>query len=85
VVHPLGVELQQPRGTPVLLRQLAELSNGRYLGQVDGLPDLPFNPARVLRVNWSQDIELWNRWWSLALVVVLLALEWIARRRFGHF
>ncbi len=38
----------------------------------------------MLHVNWRQDVELWNHWWSLLLLVVLFGLEWGLRRRWGY-
>jgi len=85
LVEAAGPETQHLQATDVLLKQLAQLSGGRYLTGVDALPDLPFMQPRVVRTNWQRDIELWNRWWWLAAVLAFLASEWVVRRRFGHF
>jgi uncharacterized membrane protein len=84
LVEPAGQEEAEPEATPNLLRQLAERSGGAYLGQASALPDLPFREPRVLHVNWRKDVELWSRWWSLAVAILLLGLEWVLRRRFGY-
>ena len=82
--EPAGQEEAEPEATPALLRQLAEATGGRYLGQASKLPDLPFRDPRVLHVNWRKDVELWSRWWSLAVCIVLLGVEWLLRRRYGY-
>ncbi|MBK6849945.1 MAG: hypothetical protein IPG96_21215 [Proteobacteria bacterium] len=77
-----GRELQARDG---VLRELSQRSGGQFLGAVSTLPALPWRPSQVLHVNWRHDVELWNSPYTLVLVVLLLGLEWTARRRFGHF
>jgi hypothetical protein len=84
LVEPGGREEREPRATATLLRGLSDATGGKYLGQVGSLPDLPLREPRVLHVNWRKDLELWSRWWYLALAILLLGLEWIARRRYGY-
>jgi hypothetical protein len=65
------------------LRRLARDSGGQYVRASDA--------ARVL--TWLDDSakqeaepelrDLWNRPWTLALVVFLLCTEWTLRRRWG--
>lgn len=85
LVEASGVEQQQPESVSTMLEHLAAVSGGRFVGQVERLPDLPFREPKVVRVNWTRDRELWNGWWGLAIAVLLLGLEWVARRRFGHY
>ncbi len=84
LVEPAGQEEADPAATPALLQQLAATTGGRYLGQAPALPDLPFREPRVLHVNWRKDLELWSRWWSLGVCILLLGLEWMLRRRYGY-
>ncbi|MBK8479849.1 MAG: hypothetical protein IPL40_01520 [Proteobacteria bacterium] len=77
-----GRELQARDG---VLRELSESSGGLFLGAASSLPALPLRPSDVLHVNWRRDLELWNSPWTLIVIVLLLGLEWTARRRFGHF
>ena len=84
LVDPAGQEESEPEATPSLLRQLSKATDGLYLGQASVLPDLPFREPRVLHVNWRKDVELWSRWWSLGICILLLGLEWLLRRRYGY-
>jgi uncharacterized membrane protein len=84
LVEPAGPEERKPRATPELLKQLSEVTSGKFLGQVAELPELTFRDPRTVRVNWRRDVELWSRWWTLLACVLLLALEWLVRRRYGY-
>ena len=83
LVGGADVEMTDPRlNTPVLAR-LAAASGGRVLaaGQTSELLEsLRSNvPAAALAVRR----DLWHNGWSLLAIVVLLAGEWILRRRWG--
>jgi hypothetical protein len=84
LVEAAGLELEQPRATPILLQRISEQTAGRYLGNIDSLPDLPFRDPRILRVNWRRNEEIWRQWWWLLGVLFLLAAEWAVRRRMGY-
>ena len=85
LVEPAGPELREPAARPSLLKALAEVTGGQYLGQTSILPgDLKLQTPRVLQANWRKDLALWSRWWSLALAVLLLGLDWLLRRRYGY-
>jgi len=64
-----------------ILRKMAEVSGGRYL-EVRDLPALaavlPLKPA-TRTVN--DERELWDRWFVLAIVLLLGGIEWLVRRR----
>ncbi len=70
-----------------LLSQIANRSGGRYLSPAE-LPALSgilgtlpyFGPRDVTRV---QELELWNWQYTLAIIILLLALEWFLRKRSG--
>ena len=62
-----------------VLRKVAELSGGRFYREED-LLELPGQLAqRVVTTTHRQEILLWN-WWMLVLVVMLLTIEWVARK-----
>ena len=84
LVEPAGPEEREPRARPDLLRQMAQATGGRYLGQPASLPDLEFRAPQSVRVNWRRDVELWSHWWSLLFCVLILGLEWAVRRRYGY-
>lgn len=86
-VGEINLEYQDTRMNAPLLRQLAHRSGGRYvspaelpavLGILDTLPS--FGPRDVTRV---QELELWNWQYTLAIIVLLLALEWLLRKQRG--
>jgi hypothetical protein len=86
-VGGVNVEFQETRMNRLLLQQIAERTGGRYYdaGTIATLPQdvasLPgFQPRQVVR---SSEIELWNRAWMLAVIVLLLASEWFLRKRNG--
>jgi len=64
------------------LMQAAKLSHGRFL-TIDKADELPaLLPAgRPDRLAQSQPVPLWNRWDTLCLLVLLLAVEWLLRKR----
>jgi uncharacterized membrane protein len=83
LVGGVDVELSEPRLNEALLRRIAETTGGRYLPAPDAgeLPGLlresgVGQPPMEMR-------DLWNNAWSLLAIVVLLAGEWIVRRRVG--
>jgi len=76
-------EFADPRLNEAWLRRVARATGGRYVSASD-----------VSRIaSWLQETErrnaeperrdLWHQPWSLALVVALLASEWILRRSWG--
>jgi uncharacterized membrane protein len=83
LVGGADVELSDPRLNEAVLRRIAEATGGRYVpAQYAGsLPALLRDsgighPPMEMR-------DLWHTGWSFAVVVGLLALEWIGRRRVG--
>jgi hypothetical protein len=84
LVREGGTELERPTGDPATLQKIAAGTGGSALGPVDELPDLEFDPPRIVRVDRRTDIELWSRPGLLFLVVGLLGLEWLLRQRSGY-
>jgi hypothetical protein len=86
-VGELNLEFQDTRMNVQLLRQLAARSGGKYFSPLE-ISDLPeairsqqsFAPREIQR---AQSFELWNWKYMLALVVLLLAIEWFVRKRSG--
>jgi len=84
LVREGGNELDRPMGDPTTLEAVSKGTGGTALGPVDELPDLDFDPPRVIRVDRRTDVELWSRPGLLILVVGLLGLEWLLRQRSGY-
>lgn len=86
-VGELNLEFQDTRMNVQLLRQLAARSGGRYFSPSE-IADLP-NALRAEKsfvpreIQQAQSFELWNWKYMLALVVLLLAIEWFVRKRSG--
>ena len=72
-------ELRQPEPDPARLAQLSTQSGGRVLklDELDALTDLVRQPQREADVIRE---DLWNTYFALIVVLVLLAIEWIGRK-----
>jgi hypothetical protein len=76
-----SLERQQPAMQEDLLRQMVELSGGRYL-TIRDLPNLTKElggERRRTSVRYTK--ELFDLPVALAVLVTLLGLEWMVRRR----
>jgi hypothetical protein len=78
------VELQNLSADPTQMQRMAALSEGRAL-EADELNELP----QIIK-DWHHQRQLahthqilWDRWWLLALGILLLGAEWLLRRRWG--
>lgn len=88
-----GAELFQVRGlhdefqriTPniPLLASIARKTGGRLHHFKDSVSSLPLKPATVVRVDRSRTLDLWDNIPALALLLLLCAVEWTLRRRWG--
>jgi hypothetical protein len=76
-------EFADPRMNESFLRRLALDSGGHYVRASDAarVPSWLDDAARERAQPEQRD--LWNRPWTLALVVLLLCAEWTLRRRWG--
>jgi len=66
---------------------MAMRTDGRYY-DADAIENLPKDIAalpnfKTRELTHATEIELWNFQWTLALIVLLLALEWFLRKRNG--
>lgn len=83
LVGGADVELSEPRLNQAVLRRIADSTGGRYLeiSEVSQLPSLlRESPVGSLPMEMR---DVWHTGWSLAVIVALLAAEWIVRRRAG--
>jgi hypothetical protein len=76
-------ELADPRLNEDVLRRIAQASGGRYLParEAGTLPQLL--AAIPLQGPERERQDLWNNGWAFSAVVLVLAAEWILRRRWG--
>ena len=83
LVGGVDVELAEPALNESVLRRIADSTGGLYVSaeEVEALP------ARIQQSDVGQPPtemrDLWHTGFSLILIVVLLAAEWILRRRVG--
>lgn len=86
-VGALALELQNPTADAALMRQLARRSGGAVIpaNDIGQLRDVLAQPGRFtpLSVESERETPLWHVPWWLAVVVVLLATEWVLRKRAG--
>ena len=86
-IGEVNLEFQDTRMNAALLRELAYRTGGRYLAIAEFkdlggiLRTLPsFTPHELSR---TKVIEIWNWQYTLAMIILLLALEWFIRKRSG--
>jgi len=85
VVAEESEELSRGAPRPDLLREIASLTGGAKLSvSSDGLDDVARVDPDVVEIDRKRNIELWDNGWALALGLLLLALDWSARRRNGY-
>ena len=84
LVRGAGRELEEPEARDDLLKLVAQATSGTFRGPGETLAGLAFHPPRVVKVNKHRDVELWSRWWVLAIAAVCLGANWALRRRWGY-
>ncbi len=69
---------------PPLMQQIAAVGSGQMLlfGELNSLPER-LRAAELSAVRVEEPHTLWDRGWVLALLLGLLATEWLLRRRLG--
>ena len=76
-------EFADPRLNEGLLRRLARESGGKYVRSADAGQLVPALRSSAPRKTEPERRDLWHEPWAFALVIGLLAAEWILRRRWG--
>lgn len=85
LVRDVGAELDRPAARDALLREIAQVTGGAYLGAVEALPaSLPLAEPRIVRVDRRADVELWSRPMLFFLALLFLGAEWGLRQRSGY-
>jgi uncharacterized membrane protein len=84
-VRAVGPELADARVNAGLLQDIAKATGGAFFESTSfSLSDVPLKEPPLVEVGRSKDQPLWDRWYWLTLLVVVLGLEWGVRRRFGY-
>jgi uncharacterized membrane protein len=83
LVGGADVEMSDPRMNTALLERLAAGTGGRVIhaSQLDALAGLLRSSA--LSTARASRRDLWHNGWTFALIITLLAGEWLLRRRWG--
>jgi uncharacterized membrane protein len=76
-------EFADPRLNEGFLRRIARNSGGRYVRAAEAARVPAWLEATVPQNAAPERRDLWHEPWAFALVVLLLAAEWILRRRWG--
>jgi hypothetical protein len=82
LVGGVDAEMADPRLNQQLLQRLAAASGGQMLAetQIDALPAILKGSVPTALMTRR---DLWHTGWSFAAILLLLAAEWILRRRWG--
>ncbi len=84
-VRASGRELSDARVNAALLEDIAKATGGAFFeGPSFSLSDVPFKEPPLVEVGRSRDQPLWDRWYWLTVMVLILGAEWALRRRFGY-
>jgi uncharacterized membrane protein len=77
-------EMADLRARPDLMGELARISGGQTLGLADSSSQLShvFGNPPPAHVEYRHS-PLWDKWWWLGLILLLLTVEWSARRLSG--
>ena len=68
-----------------LLQDIAKATGGAFFESPSfSLSDVPLREPPLVEVGRSKDNPLWDRWYWLTALIVVLGLEWAVRRRFGY-
>jgi uncharacterized membrane protein len=76
-------EFADPRLNEGFLRRIARNSGGRYVRAAEAARVPAWLEATVPQNAAPERRDLWHEPWAFAVVVLLLAAEWILRRRWG--
>ena len=66
--------------------EIAKATGGKAftLPSDTSLSSVPFLEPPLVEVGRSKDQPLWDRWYWLLTLVMVVGLEWGLRRRFGY-
>lgn len=84
-VRSVGPELADARVNATLLEELARATGGAFFDSLNfSLADVPLREPPMVEVGRSRDEPVWDRWYWLTLLILVLGAEWAVRRRFGY-
>ena len=83
IIEQYSVESTDMRVNPSLLEEIAQSSGGAYRPLELWRDLLEQLPLQQTLVEEADSITLWDQSWLLAVLIVLMGVEWTARRRSG--
>lgn len=85
-VRAVGSELADAHVGAALMAEIAKATGGKVftLPSDTSLASVPFLEPPLVEVGRSKDQPLWDRWYWLLTLVMIVGLEWALRRRFGY-
>jgi len=63
-----------------LMRELAEATQGQLIDATNAASILNAIAARSIPVTWKRTVPIWDRWWILLPILLLITGEWLVRR-----
>jgi uncharacterized membrane protein len=85
-VRGAGPEDADAAPRPELLSALAEATGGAFdTIPGGGLPRLAMADPEVVEIGRRKAVPIWDRAWTLAVLALALAGEWVLRRRWGYW
>lgn len=84
-VRASGPELADARVNAELLEEIARATAGAHFDSTSfSLSEVPLREPPLVEVGRSRDQPLWDRWYWLTVMVLIMGAEWALRRRFGY-
>jgi hypothetical protein len=83
LVGGVDIELAEPALNEPLLRRMAETTGGKYVPAADAGSVAQLVAQSEVGERPTEMRDLWHNGFSLLAIVLLLALEWLIRRRVG--
>ena len=84
VVAPSSREVIEAAPRPDLLQAIAAATKGRLIEAGESLGSLPFRDPERVEVGQRTSKPLWDNWKVLALLCLVVGMEWTLRRRWGY-
>jgi hypothetical protein len=83
VVEQLELELQETKANPALMREIAAAAGGKSWSVKRALEEISRLRLQEQVQILNTEYILWNQWYWLLLLVLLLSSEWFLRKRWG--
>jgi len=82
-VLPVNSEFIFTKQDNDFLKNLAETTDGQYFNSENFKDIIPFLPTTPETTSTTVNYDLWNKLYTLLLIILLLSIEWFIRKRKG--